>query len=71
VATDAAQLQALVDQVVPKDVGKWKMARDIQELRKQTQGLSRTLRHQKEVSYTQGATQQQGRPARRNMGYRL
>lgn len=50
VATDAAQLKALVDTVVPKDVAKWQVAADIQQLRKDTHGLSRGLRQQKEVS---------------------
>lgn len=49
VASDAAQLRALVDTVVPKDVAKWQMAADIQQLRKDTHGLARTLRQQKAV----------------------
>jgi hypothetical protein len=51
VATDAAQLKALVDSVVPEDVAKWQLAADIQQLRKDTHGLSRGLRQQKEVSW--------------------
>lgn len=50
VATEAAQLRALMDQVVPKDMAAWQMSTDIQGLRKDTQSLGRTLRQQKEVS---------------------
>lgn len=49
VATDAAQLKALVDTVVPRDVAKWQVAADIQQLRKDTHGPARTLRQQKAV----------------------
>jgi hypothetical protein len=52
VATEAAQLQALVDAVVPKDVAQWQRTADIQQLRKESHGLARTLRTQKEVRPT-------------------
>jgi hypothetical protein len=50
VATEAAQVKALMEAVVPKDVAKWQMTADIQQLRKTAQDMSRTLRQQKEVS---------------------
>lgn len=50
VATEAAQVKALMEAVVPKDVAKWQMIADIQQLRKEAQDMSRTLRQQKEVS---------------------
>jgi hypothetical protein len=49
VATAAAEVKALMEAVVPKDVAKWQMTADIQQLRKEAQGMSRTLRQQKQV----------------------
>ena len=34
---------------VPKDVASWQLTTDIQQLRKEAQGLSKALRQQKEV----------------------
>jgi hypothetical protein len=49
VATEAATVQALFDAVVPQDVAQWQLTADIQQLRKESHGLARTLRSQKEV----------------------
>lgn len=49
VATAAAEVKALMDAVVPRDVSKWQMAADIQQLRKEAQAMSHTMRQQKQV----------------------
>ena len=54
VATNAAQLAALMGRVVPADISTWQVTTDIQQLRKESQGLSRTLRRQKEVRGEEG-----------------
>lgn len=50
----SAELQQLMDQVVPKDVNTWDLAKQTQQIRKEARKLNATHKQQKLVSIVTG-----------------